>query len=41
MDRSEGMDRGEDSVTRFLWQKAGYIFGLAGVVVAIVALFVR
>ena len=41
LDRSEGMDRGEDSVTRFLWQKAGYIFGLAGVVVAIVALFVR
>jgi hypothetical protein len=41
LDRSEGMDSGEDSTVHFLWEKASYIFGLAGVVVAIVALFVK
>jgi tetrahydromethanopterin S-methyltransferase subunit G len=41
LDKTEGKDCGEDSTAHFFWEKAGYIFGLAGVVVAIVALFVK
>jgi hypothetical protein len=41
LDRSEGMDYGEDETVKFGWAKMSYVVGLAGVIVAIVALFVK
>jgi hypothetical protein len=40
LDRSEGKETGEDETRRIEWDKFGYIIGLAGVLVAIIALVV-
>jgi tetrahydromethanopterin S-methyltransferase subunit G len=41
LDRSEGKETGEDETRRIEWDKFGYIIGLAGVLVAIIALVVK
>jgi hypothetical protein len=41
LDKGEGQAQGEDDTVKFAWEKAGYLVGLAGVAVAIIALFVR
>lgn len=41
LDKKDGRTQGEDDTVKFTWEKAGYLVGLAGVAVAIIALFVR
>lgn len=40
LDKGEGQSQGEESTVKSGWEKMGYIVGLAGVVVAIIALVV-
>ena len=41
LDRSEGAETGRENTVKFGWEKLGYIVGLAGVTVALIALFVK
>lgn len=38
LDKGEGQEQGEESTAKSAWEKMGYIVGLAGVIVAIIAL---
>ncbi len=40
LDKGEGQSQGEETIVKSAWEKMGYIVGLAGVVVAIIALVV-
>ncbi len=40
LDKGEGHSQGQESTVKFAWEKMGYIVGLAGVVVAVIALVV-
>lgn len=40
LDKGEGQSQGEESTVKSGWEKMGYIVGLAGVIVAIIALVV-